>query len=237
MVGVEQNDVLNIRSQADFRAPKTGSIPPGAQDVQNLGCKGGLTYQEFTTLSEAQKQQILKQRPRWCRVRYKGQTGWVAGRYLREGRCLQQQDGAHHGQHDIDPLNHAYRVEGEKVFLRNGHARKPVPDSSAAILSEAVLPAAYGDLNGDGREDAAIILLQQTGGTGTFYYLAVAIHGSDAIEAFFLGDRIAMRKLSIENKTVLVEYLDRAAGEAMATRPTKRVLRRFAYNGKAIKAV
>jgi len=79
--------VLNIRQEADWRSRKTGEIPPDGQCIRNLGCVGGLTLMEFTTLSEAEKAKIRKERPRWCRIEYNGITGWVAGRYLREGAC------------------------------------------------------------------------------------------------------------------------------------------------------
>ena len=85
--GVDANDVLNIRREADPRSEKIGEIPPDGHCIKNLGCKGGLTYEEFTTLSDAEKETIKKERPRWCRIDYQGTTGWVAGRYLREGSC------------------------------------------------------------------------------------------------------------------------------------------------------
>ena len=86
--GVESDDVLNIRSVANGKAEKVGEIPPDGQCIKNLKCVGGLTYEEFTTLSEAEKEKIKKQRPRWCYIEYKGVKGWVAGRFLREGACL-----------------------------------------------------------------------------------------------------------------------------------------------------
>jgi hypothetical protein len=87
VVNVAQSDVLNIRAQPTAKARKIGEIPPGADCVRNLGCQGGLTLHEFTTLSEAQKAQRLRNNPRWCKVEYRGTTGWVAGRYLAEGSC------------------------------------------------------------------------------------------------------------------------------------------------------
>jgi SH3-like domain-containing protein len=87
VVNVAQSDVLNIRAQPTAKARKIGEIPPGADCVRNLGCQGGLTLHEFTTLSEAQKAQRLRDNPRWCQVEYRGTTGWVAGRYLAEGSC------------------------------------------------------------------------------------------------------------------------------------------------------
>ena len=85
--GVESNDVLNIRREANSRSEKIGEIPPGAQCVKNLKCVGGLTFDEFTNLSQSEKDRIIKKRPRWCYVGYEGMEGWVAGRYLREGTC------------------------------------------------------------------------------------------------------------------------------------------------------
>ena len=88
---VKTGAVIIIRQQASIHAAETGQIPYGARCISNRGCKGGLSFEEFTTLSDAEKQQILKQRPRWCRVVYQGSTGWVEGRYLREGNCPEPQ--------------------------------------------------------------------------------------------------------------------------------------------------
>ena len=85
--GVAGNDVLNIRNEADPHAHKVGSIPPEADCVRNLGCKGGLTLDEYTSLSKKEQAAILKKRPRWCRIEYQGIKGWVSGHYLTEGNC------------------------------------------------------------------------------------------------------------------------------------------------------
>jgi len=85
--GVKSDDVLNIRSEANAKSEKVGEIPPDGQCIKNLNCVGGLTFDEFTKLSEAEKEKIKKERPRWCYIEYKGIKGWVAGRFLREGAC------------------------------------------------------------------------------------------------------------------------------------------------------
>ena len=84
---VASNDVLNIRSKADPNANKVGEIPPEADCVKNLGCKGGLTMSEFIDLSKEEQAAILRKRPRWCQVEYRGIRGWVSARYLAEGSC------------------------------------------------------------------------------------------------------------------------------------------------------
>lgn len=85
--GVAQNDVLNIRNAPNPDAIKIGEIPPGANCIKNLGCKGGLTMEEFTTLSKNEQKEILKKRPRWCQVVYGGIKGWVSSHYLEEESC------------------------------------------------------------------------------------------------------------------------------------------------------
>jgi hypothetical protein len=85
--GVETNDVLNIRKEASAQSAKIGQIPADGQCIKNIKCVGGLTFDEFTNLSQEEKDQLIKERPRWCYVGYQGTEGWVAGRYLREGAC------------------------------------------------------------------------------------------------------------------------------------------------------
>ena len=84
---VSSDDTLNIRAEPDPTATRLGEIPSGADCIRNLGCQGGLSFQEFTTLSKVQQEKRLKQNPRWCKVEYRGIVGWVAGRYLAEGSC------------------------------------------------------------------------------------------------------------------------------------------------------
>jgi hypothetical protein len=87
VTGVAANDTLNLREAPDPQAAKIGEIPPDGTCIRNLGCQGGLTFREFTELSEGDREMRLKENPRWCRVEYRGITGWVAGRFLREGAC------------------------------------------------------------------------------------------------------------------------------------------------------
>lgn len=85
--GVTAGDTLHIRSAPNAHARKLGEIPPDGTCLRNLGCQGGLSFKEFTELTPAQQAQRLRSNPRWCKVEYRGITGWVAGRYLAEGLC------------------------------------------------------------------------------------------------------------------------------------------------------
>jgi hypothetical protein len=84
---IAQGDTLIIRSAPSAKAHKLGDIPPDGSCIRNLGCQGGLSFQDFSSLSPAAQQRRLKQNPRWCKVEYRGITGWVAGVYLTEGGC------------------------------------------------------------------------------------------------------------------------------------------------------
>jgi len=85
--GIAADDVLNIRAEPDPHGRKLGEIPPHGTRIRNLGCRGGLTFQEFSTLTPAEQERRAREHPRWCKVEYQGVTGWVAGRYLAEGDC------------------------------------------------------------------------------------------------------------------------------------------------------
>ncbi len=87
VTGVASWDVLNIRVKPHYKAMKVGSIPYNGNCVQNLGCEGGLTIDEYATLSPKQRKKLLKKRPVWCKVNYKNTLGWVNGKYLQEGSC------------------------------------------------------------------------------------------------------------------------------------------------------
>jgi hypothetical protein len=149
--------------------------------------------------------------------------------------------GAHRGTAVPGPLggpeNTAYRIEGEAVQLIDGHNERPAAPGSASKIATGILgnPAA-GDLDGNGRPDVALTLFQQTGGTGTFVYVAAAIRhasGFRGTNAVFIGDRIVVDRISIRSEVIVVAYRDRNAGEPMAADPSvARTLHCIVDNGE-----
>jgi len=83
VTGVAADDVLNIREAPESGAPKLGEIPPDADGIRNLGCQGGLSFEEWQAASEAERE--AGRRTRWCRIEFGGVEGWVAGWFLAEG--------------------------------------------------------------------------------------------------------------------------------------------------------
>jgi uncharacterized protein YgiM (DUF1202 family) len=67
-----------------------GTISASANCVKNLGCEGGLTMNEYMTLSKQQQEAEINKRPRWCHIEYENIKGWVSGKFLKEGSCNEQ---------------------------------------------------------------------------------------------------------------------------------------------------
>jgi hypothetical protein len=83
VTGVAPDDVLNIRAEPSASARKIGEIPPNADGIRNLGCRGGLSFTEWEAASPEERE--ASSRKRWCRIAFHGVEGWVAGRFLAEG--------------------------------------------------------------------------------------------------------------------------------------------------------
>ena len=83
VTGVAADDVLNIRSGPSAKDAVVGTVPPNGDGMRNLGCSGGMSFAEWEKASARERE--AAQHRRWCKVEYKGVTGWVAGRFLAEG--------------------------------------------------------------------------------------------------------------------------------------------------------
>ncbi|BBB47429.1 hypothetical protein [Pelolinea submarina] len=121
----------------------------------------------------------------------------------------------------------AYPIEAAgsgTAQLIDGLFEEPAAPGSAAIIRIQLGTAqVFGDVNNDGFEDAAVTLVVDAGGSGTFTYLALVLNQDgtpQALPAVFLGDRIAVQSLSIQPSQVVVDLLTRAADEPMSAEPT-----------------
>ncbi|HNB36631.1 MAG TPA: hypothetical protein PK414_10455, partial [Anaerolineales bacterium] len=75
-----------------------------------------------------------------------------------------------------DYKNATYLIEGSFVTLSDGFFEAEIaPGSASKITTRYFGNEAFGDLNSDGKADAAFLLTQTTGGSGTFFYLVVAL--------------------------------------------------------------
>lgn len=124
-----------------------------------------------------------------------------------------------------DYKNATYTIDSEKVMLVNGVAESEIaPGAASKRVTKYVGNGVVHDLNGDGKNDVVFFLTQETGGSGTFYYVVAAIAAEDGYsgsEAVFIGDRISPQKIARgEDESVVVNYLDRAEHEAFSVPPS-----------------
>ena len=72
-------------------------------------------------------------------------------------------------------------------------------------------------------DDAVVIIVYDSGGSGTFYNVSLAINidgGYQGTDAILLGDRVIPQQYYIEDNRGKVEYLTRAFNESFAIAPS-----------------
>jgi heat shock protein HslJ len=101
-----------------------------------------------------------------------------------------------------------------RVILKNGLWLGEPYQPGGAVAPQVMLIdgiKAIGDLNGDGEDEAAVLLNYAPGGTGQFLNLAVmsrsgtqASGKADNIATIFVGDRVRVRDLKIKNGKIVL---------------------------------
>ncbi len=138
----------------------------------------------------------------------------------------------------LDPKNCAYNIENQAVALVDGYSEQEVaPGSASKTITRYFGNEVSGDFNNDGFSDIAFILTQESGGSGTFYYLAVALGSKDkciGTNAIFLGDRIAPQSTNFQNGEIIVNYADRNPDEPMTEIPSVGVSKYFKITGNQL---
>lgn len=122
----------------------------------------------------------------------------------------------------IDPKNATYEIQEKAVTLENGNSIVEDTPTSKTITAYFGNEA-KGDLDDDGDEDSAFILIQNSGGSGTFVYVVAALKsdaGYTGTNGILLGDRIAPQSTEIKDGQIIVNYADRKPDEPMVTKPS-----------------
>jgi len=121
--------------------------------------------------------------------------------------------------------NAEYRIDGRSVRLVDGVSEMAAaPGSTAKILTRHFGSEVWHDLNQDGQDDVVFLVTQESGGSGTFYYVVAAVSGPGGYigsQALLLGDRIAPQTAQLlPGDIVVVNFAERRPGEPFSTQPS-----------------
>lgn len=113
------------------------------------------------------------------------------------------------------PLYASFLFDGQEVALTDGRAEHSLVDGGSSRTTVFVVgEPIYGDVTDDGIDDATLILAQEGGGSGTFYYVATAFKDSDGYigsNALYLGDRINVQHVAVAHGVIRVQFNGRAS--------------------------
>jgi hypothetical protein len=106
---------------------------------------------------------------------------------------------------------------GATVTLVNGKYDSPAADEN--VIHVALLdPIAFGDLNGDGAEDAAVLFSENSGGTGDFISVVVVLNQNGAPMQSadrLIDDRAMINGMTIHNGRILVDAVIHGPADPM----------------------
>lgn len=131
-------------------------------------------------------------------------------------------------------------VSTGKAPLKDGVYTETVAGSSSMSVVRLGPAPAFGDLDADGVEDAAVTLLATPGGSGAFTYVVAVINDDGAAiptRPMLIGDRVALQSMRIVDGKIHVAWLDRKLGEPMAMAPAVPVSKTLAVQGGNLVAV
>lgn len=127
-------------------------------------------------------------------------------------------------QSKIDLKNGTYIIENTSIKLVNGYNELGFePNSASKTITKYFGNEVMGDFNNDGIKDGAFILTQESGGTGTFFYVTALISNGDKFigtNSILIGDRIAPQTTEFKNGMIVVNYADRKPDEPFSTKPS-----------------
>jgi heat shock protein HslJ len=141
----------------------------------------------------------------------------------------------------LNPENATYTIESEAVALQDGSFSKQAAPGSATMTSVSIYGnPVYGDIDGDEDDDAVLILVRDPGGSGTFYYSAIAVNTGDGYigtDAILLGDRITPQSVRIEDGRAKVDFMTRNVDESFAVEPTHKRSIHLRYNPETFRLI
>ena len=122
--------------------------------------------------------------------------------------------------------------------LKDGQYEEEIVPGAASKLVIVVYPDmyAFGDLNGDGVDDAAVVLATSGGGSGTFISLEAVVNEQGApkhVASAQLGDRARINSLAIESGKVTVNLVTHGPNDPMCC-PTQEASEKYKLQGDTL---
>lgn len=137
--------------------------------------------------------------------------------------------------------NATYSVteEGPVTLTEGRWEGKPYVEGGASFPSLVMAKDFYlaGDLNGDGDDEAVVLLWSSSGGTGTFNYLVVADRENNEIRtlgATEIGDRVQVRNERIEDGRIVLDVVQHSEDDG-ACCPSELATRSWSLVGGQLK--
>lgn len=137
----------------------------------------------------------------------------------------------------MDAANATYvGIYDEPVSLRDGiFEGQPFVEGGASRPHVELVRefSVTGDLTGDGSDETVVLLAENSGGSGSFGYLAVLAGtsvGSTSLETAPIGDRVQIQSASIQEQELLIQVIEAGPDDA-ACCPSNKALRRWTLEG------
>ena len=122
--------------------------------------------------------------------------------------------------------------------LVDGEYEEEIVPGAASKLVIVFYPDmyAFGDLDGDGVEDAAVVLATSGGGSGTFISLEAVINDEGTphhVATAFLGDRVEINSVAIESGEITVDMVTHGPDDPLCC-PTLEVTQEYELQGDTL---
>ncbi len=128
-------------------------------------------------------------------------------------------------------------ADAETVTLTNGEYVLMTEDGARPRLHVRLVRHAPGDLDGDGDEDAAVLLAHNAGDRTILIYLHALVRDAKRatdVASRLIGDRIRVQEVRIEDGVIEADLMVRRPGEASVVEPSVPVTMRYVLTDRGL---